>query len=338
MDEIEKYIEEENMEWFKKQTPKSIACIINAFKRVYVSETQIVCSKEQRIIENEIKQSCVAPLIGQKGEKDVREILKSTNLWILDEKKTKSKSGDIKAKPCYDILSSKYPLMVEVKNYKNNVPYAEVEKFHRDLHNNIEYTMGLFISIDRKICNIDSDIYYETKLINGKYRFLVYLTFLDEQILKVVSEVLLFQYANNEKINESHIVQLNQLFESIKLFHNLKTQMENMKDNINEMILTVDRLYCEMESSINKIKMKPFITIQEFDSPDSFKPKIKKFIKKINYEGKFTLNDDILQFGEIRINLSTEIVKVPDSMNLGDKFLIHDKMEKYMAYNIIDLI
>lgn len=227
--------------------------------------------------------------------------------------------------------------MVEVKNYKNNVPYAEVEKFHRDLHNNIEYTMGLFISIDRKICNIDTNIYYETKLINGKYRFLVYLTFVDEKILKVVSEVLLFQYANNEKINESHIVQLNQIFESIKTFHNLKIQMESMKDNINEMILTVDKLYCEMETAINKIKMKPFITIQEFDKPDSFKPKVKKFIKKINYVGKFTLKDDVLEFGEIKVNLTTDIVRVPDSMNLGDKFLIHDKVEKYIAYNIEDL-
>jgi hypothetical protein len=37
--------------------------------------------------------------------------------------------------------------MVEVKKYKNAVPYAEVEKFYRDLYENVEYTMGIFISI-----------------------------------------------------------------------------------------------------------------------------------------------------------------------------------------------
>jgi hypothetical protein len=263
MDEIEKYIDEENMNWFKKQTAQTIAALINqTCKSMSCRTIEPVQTRQTDFVR---QSDAVAAFIGQKGETDVRELLRKTNLWILEEKKTKSKSGDIRAKPSSDPLCPIYPLMVEVKNYKNNIPYSEVEKFHRDLHNNIEYSMGLFISIDRKICNIDSSIYYETKLINGKYRFLVYLSFVDEKIIKVVSEVLMFQFSNSKKLNESDLVQINQIIDSINNFHSLKIQLESMKGNVDNMIRLVDKIYFEMDMATKKLQ----ISNRQFEQTDS---------------------------------------------------------------------
>jgi len=56
-------------------------------------------------------------------------------------------------------------MLIETKNYKNNVTKPEIEKFYRDMATNNDIQCGLFLSLKSGICNRD-DLHLE--VIDGK--------------------------------------------------------------------------------------------------------------------------------------------------------------------------
>ena len=56
-------------------------------------------------------------------------------------------------------------MLIETKNYKNNVTKPEIDKFYRDMENNNDIQCGLFLSLKSGICNRE-DLHLE--VINGK--------------------------------------------------------------------------------------------------------------------------------------------------------------------------
>ena len=58
-----------------------------------------------------------------------------------------------------------FTMLIETKNYKNNVTKPEIEKFYRDMENNNDIQCGLFLSLKSGICNRE-DLHLE--VIDGK--------------------------------------------------------------------------------------------------------------------------------------------------------------------------
>jgi len=70
------------------------------------------------------------------------------------------------------ILKDKeFTMLIETKNYKNNVTKPEIDKFYRDMANNNGVQCGLFLSLKSGICNRE-DLHLE--VINGKHVIFVH--------------------------------------------------------------------------------------------------------------------------------------------------------------------
>lgn len=87
-------------------------------------------------------------LKGQDGEK---ETFHSLNLLFPKAEITDCRNDATKGDFC--ILEGNINMMVEVKNYNSNVNKTEIEKFHRDMKKNTEYTCGVLMSLHTGICN-----------------------------------------------------------------------------------------------------------------------------------------------------------------------------------------
>lgn len=85
---------------------------------------------------------------GQIGEDKVLQILKTK--FTVEKVSDQARSGDIHLihKP---VNSPEIRLLIEVKNYKRDVPKAEVEKFTRDINSDSRLHGALFISLNTKL-------------------------------------------------------------------------------------------------------------------------------------------------------------------------------------------
>lgn len=85
---------------------------------------------------------------GRQGEQVFENILKEEKGWILSYTGNKSHA--------LDYLLSLYDLSIrfDVKDYSHTVPGKEVEKIRRDLHENQETDIGVFVSLNSGIANI----------------------------------------------------------------------------------------------------------------------------------------------------------------------------------------
>ena len=380
MENIINFLSDDCKEWFSKQSNETIANIIQNYFNNSVSKNDIFTSKNNNFVsktlntevelednqfaETEvvryIPKTIASAHIGQTGEDYIKKLLDKTGLWIIEDIKTKSKSGDIRCKPHYDLLSPLYSLSVEVKKYNTTIPYAQVEKFYRDLSNNNEYSMGLFISICKPIARIPTKFYHETKLINGQYRFLIFLNLdgmYDEKIIKIASEILIFQSCNYIKINQSHITQLNQILFNINKFNDLKINLVNLKtitnNNINEMERMIDSIYSEMESSINVIKLdmpvlnnkiifdNKDIMFEKLSLPEIVKRFINSFETKYNSGITYSKNKNIesIEFYNIAVQISFDEINIitNDSyITEQPNYTNYNKKNKCVTYNIND--
>jgi hypothetical protein len=360
---MEKLLTIECLDWYKKQPDNIIAKIIQDYydENIYEEpKLNVVPFKvPATVLQNTMLQTYTSAKIGQIGEEQIKLYLRNTGLWILEDIKTKSKSTDIKAKPYYETLNPLFSLCVEVKKYSTTVPYKEVEKFYRDLSNNNEFSMGLFISINNTIARIPTRFYHETKLINGQYRFLIFLSLdgmQDEKIIKLASEILIFQSCNFIKINNSHITQLNQLLNNINRFNDLKSNLINLKEStnnsINEMEQMINTIYNEMELSINVIKMDMPVLCNkfEFDNSDtlfdkiSFDKNVKLFIKKFTFD-KITYsrnkNIECVEFLDIKLEISaSEVLIYTSDLYIKDQtnYVTYNKKNKSVIYNLNDWV
>lgn len=85
---------------------------------------------------------------GKEGEEETEKLL--NRLFPKAEIvkcSSESKRGD------FNILLGNMNMMVDVKNYKKNVQKTEIDKFHRDMKENPEYTCGVLLSLESGVCN-----------------------------------------------------------------------------------------------------------------------------------------------------------------------------------------
>jgi hypothetical protein len=210
-------------------------------------------------IHGEIRhESGVSALIGQEGEKYVRNLLNQLNIWQLDEIKTSKCSGDIKGKPnTRDHIHKNYSLIVEVKNYTKSIPFAEVEKFYRDIEHNADYNMGIFVSLNQPIARIPKNIYYENKIIGGIYRHLVFINLNTDKnenldILKTISELLIMQSCCYNKLDSNHAFHVTEIVNNLNKFTDLRVQIRELRKVLNDSTTNMEHLVIELEHNIKK--------------------------------------------------------------------------------------
>ena len=109
---------------------------------------------------------------GQIGEDKVLQILKTK--YTVEKVSDQARSGDIHIihKP---INVPEIRLLVEVKNYKRDVPKAEVEKFIRDINSDSRLHGALFVSLNTKLSGEDySPLEVKDLDVNGRKIFTAY--------------------------------------------------------------------------------------------------------------------------------------------------------------------
>lgn len=89
-------------------------------------------------------------LKGKQGEQEMEQIL---NLMFPKAEVTmcssEGKRGD------FNVVEDNMNMMIDVKNYTKNVQKVEIEKFHRDMKENPQYTCGVLISMSSGVCAKD---------------------------------------------------------------------------------------------------------------------------------------------------------------------------------------
>ena len=89
-------------------------------------------------------------LKGKQGEQEMEQILNcifpKAEVTMCS---TEGKRGD------FNIIEGNMNMMIDVKNYTKNVQKVEIEKFHRDMKENPQYTCGVLISMNSGVCAKD---------------------------------------------------------------------------------------------------------------------------------------------------------------------------------------
>jgi hypothetical protein len=122
-----------------------------------LAELKEIYTKETERVRKENDKSHVSSEKGKQGEKEFEEICSEYTGWgplINTSKETAATDRRGVIKGCN--------VMFEVKKYKDNVPTAQVVKFVRDMKENCESPLGVFISLNSNICNkLDKYIHVE---------------------------------------------------------------------------------------------------------------------------------------------------------------------------------
>tara|TARA_Y100000389_G_scaffold204809_1_gene259818 strand:- start:1610 stop:2734 length:1125 start_codon:yes stop_codon:yes gene_type:complete len=202
--------------------------------------------KEREHITEIKKRKNNSTLKGQDGEIETE---KSLNLLfpkaeIINQSKEAGR-GD------FTLLENDINMMIEVKNYDKNVNKTEINKFHRDMKNNEEYTCGVLLSLKSGICN-KKDFSFE--FINE--RPVIYLHRFNDDKKKI-------QYAFN-------------LFKIILSIENLDMRNQEIIETILSTEGEIIKGYSVMRTSINKFQ-KEFL-----ETMNTQEEKIKKIFFLIN--------------------------------------------------------
>ena len=147
------FLGDEVFRWMNMVTPDKMRLILyNAYDTYKLYNTT---SSSSSAVSN---WSATSVLKGQEGENAIFKILEG-KFSVLNTSKI-PRSGDFK------IHLGGNTYTVEVKNYKNTIPYAEIEKFRRDIMAN-RYDGGIFVSIGSKIIGIDEKFSIRREYIGG---------------------------------------------------------------------------------------------------------------------------------------------------------------------------
>jgi hypothetical protein len=160
------------------------------------------------------------------------------------------------------MLIKNIKIMIEVKNYKLNVPKKEVEKFHRDLMSN-EYDSSIMISCNSGITGRKNKFSYE--FIGNK--FAVYICnggndglSINWAILFILSSLKLIKKITNENENDINLIitfvenKLNILQNSIEDIHSINDNIIKMKLDITRALdISTSSMIKSLEFSKNKI-------------------------------------------------------------------------------------
>ena len=122
-----------------------------------IAELKEIYSKETERVRKENDKSHVSSSKGKQGEREFEEICSEYTGWgplINTSKETAATDRRGVIKGCN--------AMFEIKKYADNVPTAQVIKFVRDMKENPDTPLGVFISLNSNICNkLDKYIHIE---------------------------------------------------------------------------------------------------------------------------------------------------------------------------------
>lgn len=144
--------------------------MLDAVKKSYEQTVEIkeeaLKQRELRIIQKEqelqtsIQRNSSSVLRGQDGEKYFSELAMSKMNWVLEN------TSKIKHSCDYSGIIHKVPVFFEVKNYTADVTQKEITKFLRDMKENPDVLVGIFISLNRRIVNKNKDVPISIEWIN----------------------------------------------------------------------------------------------------------------------------------------------------------------------------
>ena len=111
-----------------------------------------VFSEQEEKLRKQFEKTQNSSLKGSQAEKDFDELVLQYTTWGQLENTSKvAHSCDRKGriKTCDTLF--------ELKNYSHEVPFAEVEKFERDMEENCNIPFGVFVSMKTGICRMKND-------------------------------------------------------------------------------------------------------------------------------------------------------------------------------------
>ena len=161
-------------------------------------------------------------------------------------------------------------VLIELKDYKNDVPYAEVNKFWRDLElRNVEY--GIFISMRTRISKFSTCINLKRNMnktgvfiTNSELGWKGHLFAL--HIMKKVIEI--ENLKSKEIISEDINNAFNRIYKIIKEIQQLSESIDEIKKRVDDLRTVSDTRLDKIASIVNlyKIKMKEKIdlAVEEF--------------------------------------------------------------------------
>ena len=150
---LQSTVESEKRSEMERFNEKMIQEITKKNEESRMRENEIRKDYEKRLDEERNKNNDIemlkhnSSLKGKKGEEDMEPILNKLFPKAEIIRCTKeAHRGD------FNILENNMKMMIDVKNYKKNVQKIEIEKFHRDMKENPDYTCGILLSMNAGIC------------------------------------------------------------------------------------------------------------------------------------------------------------------------------------------
>jgi len=116
--------------------------------KLALKEQELVAKEQEVLLKFQRKASSV--LKGHDGEEFFKNIVKEKMNWELTKQPTLSCD--------YASTIQGSIVLFEIKNYENQVPKAEITKFHRDMKLHSEATVGVFVSLQTGMSGFDPTI------------------------------------------------------------------------------------------------------------------------------------------------------------------------------------
>jgi hypothetical protein len=117
-------------------------------EKLRLKEQDLLAKEQEVLLKFQRKASSV--LKGHDGEEFFKNITKEKMNWDLTKQPTLSCD--------YASTIQGTTVLFEVKNYENQVPKAEITKFHRDMKLHSEATVGIFVSLQTGMSGFDPTI------------------------------------------------------------------------------------------------------------------------------------------------------------------------------------
>ena len=129
---------------------------LERLERIYkerLDSMRVVFQEQEEKLRKQVERTLVSSEKGKQGEKEFEELVAQyVPHWgtlLNTSKSAHSTDREARVRGC--------GVRFELKNYSGEVPTAEVTKFERDMEQNHDCPMGVFISLKTGICNRKSD-------------------------------------------------------------------------------------------------------------------------------------------------------------------------------------
>lgn len=173
--------------------------------------------------------SATASVIGAQGEDYVENILKAS--FEVKDVTKRGYAGD------FIIHKPPVTIMVEVKNYTQAVPSAEVEKFYRDLRANSSVQGGLFISLNTRITGVEESMKF-THIYENRKVPIIFVKSVDPNVIQAAAELLYSHLQGLKSVREecAHLEQESyaQIYQKVRDISNLLDGLSLTRTHLNE--------------------------------------------------------------------------------------------------------